>query len=41
MIFQNTDIGQTVIGVFLGGKSLLAGKVKDGKLEKKVSKEVP
>lgn len=40
MIFQNNDIEQTVIGVFLGGKSLMAGKVKDGKLEKKVNKTI-
>ncbi len=40
MIFQNTDIGQSVIGVFLGGKSLMAGKVKDGKIEKKIDRTI-
>lgn len=40
MIFQNTDMGQTVIGVFLGGKTLIAGKVKDNKIEKKVEKTI-
>jgi glucokinase len=38
MIFQNTNTEQTLIGVFLGGKSLMAGKVKNGKLETKVDK---
>ncbi|MDA3892297.1 MAG: ROK family protein [Salinivirgaceae bacterium] len=36
MIYQNTEFTQTVVGVFLGGKTLLAGKIKDGKVEKKV-----
>lgn len=40
MIFQNTDIGRTVIGVYLGGKTLMAGKVKDGIIEKKVHKTI-
>lgn len=40
MIIQNIDLAQTVIGVFLGGKTLLAGKIKDGKVVNKVEKTV-
>lgn len=40
MIIQHTDIHQTVIGLFLGGKTLMAGKIKDGIIEKKVHKTI-
>lgn len=40
MIFQQNDIAQNVIGVFLAGKTLMAGKIKDGKIEKKIEKTI-
>jgi glucokinase len=38
MIFQHTDKEQIIIGVFLGGKTLMAGKVKNGIIEKNIDK---
>lgn len=40
MIFQNNELAQTVVGVYLGGKTLLAGKIKEGKVINKVEKTV-
>lgn len=35
MIYQEYNAEQAVIGVFLGGKSLIAGKIKNGEVERK------
>lgn len=35
MIFQEYDMETAVVGVFLGGKTLMAGKIKSGKVERK------
>lgn len=40
MIFQNNELAQTVVGVYLGGKTLLAGKIKEGKVVAKVEKTI-
>lgn len=35
MIYQNVESEQSIVGVFLGGKTLMAGKIKDGKVIQK------
>lgn len=40
MIYQDNDIEQAVVGVFLGGKTLMAGKIKDRKVERKVVRTI-
>ena len=40
MIYNHKNEDKAVVGVFLGGKSLIAGKVKDGKIEKQVSRSI-
>lgn len=35
MIYQQYELNQSIIGVFLGGKTLMAGRIKDGKVEQK------
>lgn len=40
MIYQEYNAEQAVVGVFLGGKSLIAGKIKNGIVERKEVKVV-
>lgn len=40
MIYQEYNAEQAVVGVFLGGKSLIAGKIKNGKVERKEQKTI-
>lgn len=40
MIYKKNSYGKTVIGVFLGGKTLISGRVKNEKIEKSFSKRI-
>ncbi len=40
MIYQDNEIEQAVVGVFLGGKTLMAGKIKNKKVERKVVRTI-
>lgn len=40
MIYQENNIEQAVVGVFLGGKTLMAGKIKNRKVERKIVRTI-
>lgn len=40
MIFQQNQIERTIVGVFLAGKTLMTGKIKKGKMDKKFEKTI-